>query len=128
MGNIHPSSTAGDGRLKFRRTTYAPNDRVVELIRCAQCGFPFRDRIDSEGETADSPTITQVPQTVTVSADNTKLPQHLKDNAAYQNGATVTITSDQTLGGGCRLCGSMNPRGNGRNNRDWSGRPSMENR
>lgn len=125
--DIHPSGTAGDGRNIRRRTTYKPGDRQIEIIRCAQCGMFFRDGIDTEGDSSDSPGVTQVATTVTVSADNSKLPQPLKNMTAFQNGATVDI-SDQTIGAGCRFCGSMNPRGSKRSTREWFGGPDMSNR
>ena len=128
FSDIHPSPTAGDGKRIFRRTTYKPGDREIEIIRCAQCGMFFRDAIDQEGDSQDSPTITQVPQTVTVSAINSKLPQHLKNMPAFQNGYHVTITSDQSLSGGCRFCGTLNPRGSERSNREWFSGVNMENR
>lgn len=130
FSDIHPSPTAGSGRLRPRRTTYGPNDAVQEMGECAQCGFPIRVGVDQEGDSADAPTITQVPQTVTVEADNSKLPQPLKDMAAFQNGATVTITSDQVEGsGGCRFCHSLNWKGNGRTQDPFAkSRASMEGR
>lgn len=129
FSDTHPSSTAGSGRLRPRRTTYGPNDTVQEMGECAQCGFPIRVGVDQEGDSADSPTITQSPQTVTVAVDNSKLPQPLKDMAAFQNGAQVTITADQEMSGGCRFCGTLNWRGNGRTQDPFAkSRASMENR
>lgn len=128
FNDIHPSSTAGDGKKVFRRTTYKPGDRQIELIRCAQCGLPFRDGIDTQGDSSDSPGVTQALQTVTVSADNAKLPQPLKNMTAFQNGASVARIYDQTNSTGCRFCGSLNPRGVNRSTREWSGGPDMSNR
>lgn len=124
---IHPGPTAGDGHYVPRRTTYKPGDRRIELIRCAQCGFFFRDEIDAEGDSQDSPMITQALQSLTVTNQNAP-PQPLKSMSAFVYGATIDDIYDQTIGGGCRFCGSLNPRGIGRNERDWSGRASMENR
>lgn len=123
----HPSETAGDGKRVTRRTTYKRGDREIELIRCAQCGFFFRDGIDAEGDSQDSPTITQSLQALTVTNQN-PLPQPLKNMAAFAYGATIDRIYDQTLSGGCRFCGSLNVRASGRTKDPFSAsHRSMEN-
>ncbi len=111
--DTHPGPTAGDGLITPRRTTYKPGDREVDLIRCAQCGFFFRDGIDSQGDSQDSPTITQSLQSLTVTNRN-PLPQPLKDMAGFAFGAAIGKIYDQTISGGCRFCGTLNPIGSGR--------------
>lgn len=128
FSNVHPGPNAGDGKAIFRRTTYKPGDREIELVRCAQCGFPFRQGIDTDMDSSESPGITQELQAVAVDADNAKLPQPLKNMSAFQNGASVDGIYDQTIAAGCRLCGSFNPTARNRNDKEWSGGINMENR
>lgn len=127
FSDLHPSPTAGDGQRIFRRTAYKPGDRVIDLIRCAQCGFPARDGIDAEGDSLDSPTISQELQTLTVTNQN-PLPQPLKNMSAFAYGASIDTISDQTISGGCRFCGSLNFRAVGRSQDPFSrARRSLEN-
>lgn len=127
MSDIHPTATGADGRRVPRRTTYKPGDRRIELIRCAQCGFLFREGIDVESDSKESPGISHADTTETVSRDNSKLPQPLKGMTKFSNG-TIINTATVEVTSGCRFCGSLNPRGNGRYAKEWFGSTSMENR
>ncbi len=111
--DIHPTETAGDGRLKPRRTTYAPGDTRQELLECAQCGFLFRPGKDIEGDSQESPGIEEVVTTVVVNNNVNKLPVHLKNVAAFL--VSSVNVSEPIVSSGCRFCGSLNPKAIGRN-------------
>lgn len=124
QADVHPGPKAGDGRLEPRRTTYKRGDRVVELRRCAQCGFFNRDGIERVGDSLDSPGITQVAEVVTNTKGTAQLPQHLQSlqpaptTVLKFSSAQVSYTMPQvTLG--CRLCGSLNSIGKDRDLRDY---------
>lgn len=115
--DLHPAPGAGTGRTEPRRTTYKRGDRIVELIRCAQCGFFFRDGIDVEGDSIESPGISEQVYVTQVNIAASKLPQPLKGMTKFIQ-SSVNYTGP-TITTGCRLCGSLNPRGKNRNWRDY---------
>lgn len=87
------------------------------MINCAQCGFPFREGKDVEGESTDSPGILEEVVTTTVNNDQSKLPQPLKGMADFA--VTSVDYTFPTITTGCRFCGTTNPRGLTRNLRDY---------
>lgn len=122
---IHPGPSAGDGRLEPRRTTYKNGDRVIELRRCAQCGFINRDGIEVTGDSTDSPGISQVLTNVANTRGSKNLPTPLVGVVAIanRNGFNFTASSmNYTIPSqvsGCRFCGSLNSKGINRNWRDY---------
>lgn len=120
---IHPGPSAGDGRLEPRRTTYKRVDRIIELRRCAQCGFINRDGIEVTGDSQDSPGVSQIITVITNNRGIKNLPQPLVGVSANSNGVKFSSPSLQytfpTVVSGCRLCGSLNSKGIDRNLRDY---------
>jgi len=121
---IHPGPSAGNGHLEPRRTTYKRGDRIVELRRCAQCGFINRDGIEETGDSVDSPGISEVVETVVNGRGTAGLPQHLR---ALQPAPTIVLRfgvaslqyTFPTVVAGCRFCGSLNSEGRNRSWRDY---------
>lgn len=125
MIDVHPTSTAGDGRLKPRRTTYKPKDRIIELRSCAQCGFPFRVGYDTEADSIDNGAADQN-TVINFTNSVSKLPQPLKNMAKFQSGSVNFYDSSSTTG--CRFCHSLNPQGHGRNDRAFDSGVDLSNR
>lgn len=113
MIDVHPTETAGDGKLVTARVK-KPGDPKDERIQCAQCGFYCKPDRDTEGDSGmtdahDSSGI-QI-QDVTVPFSNTRnsLPQPLKDSATFL--AASRVVKDPVVSAGCPFCGTMNYRG-----------------
>lgn len=109
MDNVHPTETGGDGRPSRRFGTPKPGDIKDDKIRCAQCGFPFRQDSDVQGDSQDSPGIAVADLAVAISNQQAKLPVHLQGLAAFS--ATSRTIKEPTVSSGCRLCGTYNPKG-----------------
>lgn len=131
---IHPGPAAGDGRLEPRRTTYKRGDRIIELRRCAQCGFFNRDGIETTGDSIDSPGIVKTATVITNARGTSNLPQPLKNitpptgvNGIRFGDASLTYTFP-VITAGCRLCGSLNSKGVNRNWRDFGTGVNLSNK
>lgn len=125
MMNIHPTSTAGDGKSYPRRSTPKPSDVLDKRIRCAQCGFPFREDKETQGDSLDNagPHSNVV---VTVNNDPNKLPQPLRGMSAFT--VSSKTISESTAAAGCRFCHTLNPKAIRRNDRAFDNSKDMSNR
>lgn len=132
---IHPAPGAGRGVLEPRRTTYKPGDRVIELRRCAQCGFFNRVGIEVEGDSQDSPGINLATATITNARGTTNLPRHLQSlqpapasGKGFDFSTTNLSYSFPNQVSGCRFCGSLNSSGKYRNWKDFGTGVDLSNR
>jgi len=98
--DLHPSPSAGDGRLIPEAKYHYPTDRPDHH---RQCGWQFDDDTNQQGDTLFSPGIkysAPVIQTV-----NLPVPA-----GAAPISFTETIVEPSVIAG-CPFCGSFNPRG-----------------
>lgn len=109
MYNVHPTETGGSGKFLRRFATSKPGDKKDDKIYCAMCGFPFRLDSDSHGPTQDSPGIVVADLVVSIANVQSNLPVHLQGLSAF-SAASRTI-KEPTIVGGCRFCGTFNPKG-----------------
>ena len=114
MIDVHPTETAGDGKRIFRKVQ-KPGDLVIEYIRCAQCGFLFREDRDLQGNTENSALDGLETVTQTISNDASKLPVHLRDNPDFLVSSAEVTQRNGLKGAGCPFCRSHNPTGRFRN-------------
>jgi hypothetical protein len=105
--DVHPTSTAGDGKRKFERIPMK-GDPVKHIIACAQCGYSFVENRDKE-ERSDQNGNEVVVTTVAIDNDQSKLPIHLQGMTTFA--ATSRDIDDPEVREGCPLCGTFNPRG-----------------
>jgi len=100
MISVHPTETAGSGRLQYQSRYIKRSDSLDKISECAQCGFPFDLKTNPEGDSfgaVGDPTINS--ETVTPPF----------------NGVAYTNTYGDPAGNsGCPLCSTMNPRAKGR--------------
>lgn len=109
MNDIHPTETGGSGRFLRRFSTPKPGDPKDDKIYCAMCGLPFRLDSDVYGPTQDSPGIVVSDLVVSIANVQSNLPVHLQGLSAFS--VTSRTIKEPTVVGGCRLCGTYNPRG-----------------
>lgn len=112
MNNIHPTETAGDGRRVWVKTKMR-QDPTDDRIRCAQCGYFFKESRDSKGPSEGTPGIEIVQTSVAVNIPVAQMPSLLKNLSTFQ--ATSVTVSEPMVRSGCPLCGTYNPKGVGRN-------------
>lgn len=97
--SIHPSETAGDGKIIEQSRYIKKTDKVDRRINCAQCGFP----VDLE--------------TRATGADSYDLPEPVSSTETIDPPGPGISQSDtfaepvDDRGAGCPLCRSMNPQG-----------------
>lgn len=109
MNNIHPSETGGSGKFLRRFATPKPGDVKEDKIYCAQCGLPFRLDSDVHGDSQDSPGIVIEDLVVSIANVQSNLPVHLQGLSAFSD--TSRTIKEPTVVGGCRFCGTYNPKG-----------------
>lgn len=109
MNNVHPTETGGSGKFLARFATPKPGDVQDDKIHCAMCGLPFRLNSDSHGDSQDSPGIVVNNLTVAISNIQSKIPIHLQGLSAFS--ASSRTIKEPSVQGGCRLCGTYNPKG-----------------
>ena len=103
MKSLHPSPTAGDGKIIPQAKYHYPTDKPDHHGRCAMCGFQIDYDVNQSGDTLLTPGITYgAPVAATV-----KLP-------ASGNAKQVTFvdtTIEPNVIAGCPFCGSFNAPG-----------------
>jgi hypothetical protein len=104
---MHPTSTAGNGRRKFERIG-VKGDPVKHIIACAQCGYSFVETRDRE-ERSDQDGNEVVVNTVVINNVQSNLPIHLRGMTSFS--ASSRDVDDPEVREGCPLCGTFNPRG-----------------
>lgn len=109
MNNVHPSETGGSGKFLRRFSTPKKGDVKEDKIYCAQCGLPFRLDSDAHGDSQDSPGIVVEDLVVSIANVQSNLPIHLQGLTAFSD--TSRTIKEPTVVGGCRLCGTYNPKG-----------------
>ncbi len=119
MNYVHPTETAGDGKRVHVRTKMR-QDPLDDRIRCAQCGYFFKESRDSKGSTENSPGIEITDTVVAVNIPANQMPALLQNVATFQ--ATSVTVKEPMVRGGCPLCGTFNPKGVGRNDDFEKGR------
>jgi hypothetical protein len=105
FASVHPSPTAGDGRLLLKAKYAFPTDKPDHHRRCAMCGFAgFDEDTNQQGDSLNTPGISYGG----VVSSTVKLP------AYGPSGVPVSFTDktvEPSVVGGCPFCGTYNPRG-----------------
>lgn len=106
MQAVHPSETAGTGKLQYQSRYIKKADPLDRIIECGQCGFPYdlktRPSGDSFGAVGDP----------AISSENVAAPSWMPAQAKVAS--YVNTYGDPGSSAGCPLCGTMNPQSKGR--------------
>jgi hypothetical protein len=106
MISVHPTETAGSGKLQSQSRYILKSDTLDRIVECAQCGFLVDLKQHPTGDSygaIGSPTI----KTDTVAAPFWQSPQVKVPSYTETYGDPVGTA-------GCPLCGTMNPQAKGR--------------
>jgi hypothetical protein len=101
--DLHPSSSAGDGKTIIQAKYNYPTDRPDHHRLCAMCGWNFDDDTNAQGDTLLSPGIQYAaPKTLTV---NLPVPAGAAPISYQYKSVEPNVVS------GCPFCGTFAPDG-----------------